>query len=100
MPDASLLIARSLKLLAEIALFAWLGQFVLGVLLGAGRERNVVHGLFRAILWPVRWFTERVLPATWPLRWRRIVAAALLAGLWMLAFAWKVQLCRSGAACR
>jgi len=98
-PEASLLIARSLKLLAEIALFAWLGQFALGALLGPGRDRNVIHSLFVAVLRPVRWFTEHALPATWPPRWRRILTAMLLTVLWLLALAWKVHLCRTGA-CR
>ena len=99
MPEASLLIARSLKLLAEIALFAWLGQLLLGALLGAARDRNVVYGLFTAILWPVRWFVHR-LPAAWPLRRRRVMAAVLLALVWAAALAWKVTLCVGGAVCR
>ncbi len=98
-PEASLLIARSLKLLAEIALFAWLGQLVLGALLGARRNGNVIHGLFEVVLRPLRWLAEHGLPATWSLRSRRIVAAMLLFVLWALALAWKVHLCRSGAAC-
>ena len=100
MPEASLLIARSLKLLAEIALLAWLGQAVLGALLGPRRDGNFIHGLFEAVLWPLRWFSERGLPAAWSLRWRRIVVVVLLLVLWVLMLAWKVQLCRSGAVCR
>lgn len=100
MLEASLLIARSLKLLAEIALFAWLGQFVLGALLGARRSGNVIHGLFEVVLWPLRWLTEHGLPSTWSVRSRRIIAAMLLFVFWALALAWKVHLCRSGAVCR
>ena len=98
MPE-SLLLARSLKLLAEIALLAWLGQAALGALLGAGRDRNVVYGLFRAVTSPLRWVTARW-PAGWPPRVRATLTVFLLLLLWIGALAWKVSLCLGTAACR
>jgi len=95
----SLLLARSLKLLAEIALLAWLGQAALGALLGAGRGRNVVYGLFRAVTSPLRWVSARW-PAGWPPRVRTSLTVFLLLLLWIGALAWKVSLCLGTAACR
>ena len=98
MPE-SLLLARSLKLLAEIALLAWLGQVALGALLGAGRDRNVVYGLFRAVTSPLRWASARW-PASWSPRVRTTLTVLLLVFLWIAALAWKVRLCLGTAACR
>ncbi|ARN20751.1 hypothetical protein [Piscinibacter gummiphilus] len=98
MPE-SLLLARSLKLLAEIALLAWLGQAALGALLGAGRDRNVVYGLFRAVTSPLRWVSGRW-PTGWSPRVRTSLTVVLLLLLWIGALAWKVSLCLGAAACR
>lgn len=49
-----------LKALTEIAALALIGQAVLFILAGSGREQNVVYRLFKTITWPV-WRTTRLL---------------------------------------
>jgi len=59
-----LLVVSSIKLVAEIALMALAGQFVLGLLAGAKREQNFMYRMFQVLTSPfvkaVRFITPRV----------------------------------------
>ena len=82
-----------LKLLAEIALLALAGQWVLGLLAGAKREQNVFYQLLRIVTRPfvagARYITPKVvidrhLPA---------VAFLLLLFVWLGATVAKINIC-------
>ena len=97
-----LLLITSLKLLAEIALMALLGQFVLGLLAGARRHTNLFYQVLGVVTRPLlklsRWVTPRaVLDRHLPL-----VAFLWLAALWLLSTWMKISVClRLGVqACR
>jgi len=87
------LLAVSVKLLAEIALMALLGRGVLGLLAGQGRENNGVYRLFV-------FATDRVLRVARGLAPRAVVdrhvplvAVLLLSMIWLAALALKVHAC-------
>ena len=88
-----LLISAAVKLVAEIALAALLGQGVLGLLVGAQREHNVVYRLLQVLTDPfvraTRWLAPRRVPAR-QLPW---LAGLLLACVWLLATLAKLRLC-------
>lgn len=91
----------ALKAVTEIALLALLGQAVLWVLAGRGREHNPVYRLFRVLTGPVISLARRVSPRQVLDRHVPLVAALLLGWLW-LALTWaKLSLCVSagGGAC-
>lgn len=88
-----LLLTSSLKLIAEIALLAMAGQWLLGLLVGQQRERNVIYRLLQVLTQPfvrlARWVSPRlVLERHLPL-----AAFLLMLGVWLLATALKIQLC-------
>ena len=97
-----LLLVTSLKLIAEIALMAIAGQFVIGLLAGTRRERNVFYKLFEVVASPfvrlVRRITSRVVLD----RHVPLVAFLLLTLTWFALTATKINLCvQSGIdACR
>lgn len=99
MEDAALLLARSIKLLAEIAILAALGEWCLGRLLGARRAANPFHALLHATTLPLRKVAACLPPARLPAGWRVFIVAALLAAIWAGALAWKVALCRTQGGC-
>ncbi len=90
---AMLLLITSLKLLAEIALMALLGQLVLGLLAGARRHTNLFYRLLGVVTRPVlrlsRWVTPRVVLD----RHLPLVAFLWLAALWLLATWLKISVC-------
>ncbi|WP_119154368.1 YggT family protein [Caldimonas tepidiphila] len=97
-----LLGVSSVKLVAEIALLALLGRGLLGLMAGAGRERNPFYQLLQVLTRPfervVRALTPRVvLDAHVPL-----ATFAVLALVWLLATLAKIALCveLGVAACR
>ena len=88
-----LFLISSVKLVAEIALLALAGQFVLGLLAGARRESNLFYQLFQIVTNPVvkgvRFITPRlVLDRHIPL-----AAFALLLLLWVAATVGKISYC-------
>lgn len=88
-----LLLFSSLKLLAEIALLAMLGQGLLALLAGAGRAHNPVYRLLAVLTRPAfrlaRWISPRVVLD----RHVPLAAFALALGLWLLSTAGKISLC-------
>jgi len=88
-----LAVATTVKLLAEIALLALAGQWVLGLLAGAGRDNNPFYRLLQLLGRPwvraARWISpsvvlERHLP---------LVAFLVLAMVWAVAAVAKVRIC-------
>lgn len=97
-----LLLVSSLKLVAEIALMAFLGQWLVGLMAGAGRDKNVFYKLLEVVTSPfvklMRWITPRVVLD----RHLPLASFLLLAVAWVALTATKIDLClRSGIeACR
>jgi hypothetical protein len=88
-----LLFVSSIKLVAEIALLALAGQWLLGLLAGAKRESNFFYQLLAIVTRPfvrgARWLTPRlVLDRHVPL-----VAFLLLGFVWVFSTLAKVQIC-------
>src|SRR5688572_15733400 len=88
-----LLIVSSVKLVAEIALMALAGRWLLGLLAGSKRETNVFYRVLDVLTKPfvkgVRLITPRfVIDRHIPL-----AAFALLSMLWLFATLMKVQVC-------
>jgi len=83
----------SLKLIAEIALLAFAGQWVLGLLAGQRRTGNLFYQLLQTLTSPfvrgARWLAPRVVLD----RHLPLVAFLLLAFAWLLATAAKINLC-------
>ena len=88
-----LLAINIVKLIAEIAGMALLGQWIVGLLAGAKREQNIFYQLLAMIGRPfvvaARWITPRfVLEKHLPL-----VAFLVLLVLWMVVVIMKIQHC-------
>ncbi|MFZ5547310.1 MAG: hypothetical protein ACOZJX_01240 [Pseudomonadota bacterium] len=98
-------LATTLKLVAEVALLALLGQWLLGWLIGAARERNFAWQVLAAVTRPPLRLAQALLRARAPGRGVQALAfGGLLAG-WLVATAWKIQIVRAcvaagEAACR
>jgi hypothetical protein len=88
-----LLLVSSIKLVAEIALLAMVGQWLLGLLAGSKRESNFFYQLLAVLTRPfvrgARWLAPRaVLDRHLPL-----VAFLLLGFTWIAATLTKISLC-------
>ena len=88
-----LFLVTAIKLVTEIALMVLLGQFVLGLLAGAGRDRNVFYRLLQAAGRPFVTATRFVAPRAVLDRHVPVAAFFLLAGLWICVTLVKVQVC-------
>lgn len=81
------------KLVAEIALMCLFGRWVLGLLAGAQRERNLFYQVLdiaaRPFLRLARFITPRVVLD----RHVPLVAFLLLGFAWVLATFWRIQIC-------
>lgn len=88
-----LAVATTFKLLAEIALFALLGQWMVGLLVGANRASNPVYRVLQLVGRPwiraARWLSPRVV-LDQHLPW---VAVLLLFFTWVVAAFAKVAIC-------
>jgi hypothetical protein len=88
-----LLVVSSVKLVAEIALLAMAGQFLLGLLAGAKRETNFFYRLLQVLTGPfvkgMRLITPRVVLD----RHVPLAAFLLLAMVWLISTLTKVNLC-------
>lgn len=88
-----LAVVTTVKLIAEIALLALLGQWLLGLLAGAKRDKNLFYQILQIIGKPfvvvaryvsTRFVVERHLP---------LVAFLLLAFVWLGVTILKIQTC-------
>jgi hypothetical protein len=88
-----LALATTAKLLAEIALLALLGQWVVGLLAGQARERNPIYRVLQLIARPwvqaARWISPPVVLD----RHLPLVAFAVLLLIWVGAAVAKVSIC-------
>ncbi len=88
-----LLIASGVKLIAEIALMALLGQGLLALLAGGNRDNNVFYRLLKVLTQPfvsgTRWLAPRVVID----RHVPLVAFLLLTFVWLAATMLKIQIC-------
>jgi hypothetical protein len=88
-----LFFVSALKLIAEIALMALLGQWLLGLLAGARRETNLFYKLLQVITQPFVRFARLVTPSIVIDRHVPLVAFLLLAFGWLAATMAKINLC-------
>ncbi len=88
-----LLLVSSVKLIAEIALLALLGQWVVGLLAGARKQDNLFYQVLAAVGRPfvrlARWVSPRVVLD----RHVPLVAFLLLSFVWLIATVTKIQTC-------
>lgn len=88
-----LLLVESIKLLAEIALMALAGQWLLGLLAGAKRDSNVFYRVFQVVTAPVLRGARLLAPRIVLDRHLPLVAFLLLALVWLLATTAKIRIC-------
>lgn len=94
MSDATLLVlATSAKLFAEIALLALLGQGVVGLLAGPGRDRNPFYCALRLVGRPWVLLARRLTPAVVLDRHLPLVVFLLLLMVWGAATVAKIDIC-------
>lgn len=83
----------TVKLIAEIALMALLGQWVLGLLAGAKRDTNIFYQLLAIMGRPFVAVARRVSPRFVVERHLPLVAFLLLAFVWLGVTILKIQTC-------
>jgi hypothetical protein len=87
-----------LKALAEIAGLALVGQGILYVLAGAGREKNLFYRILKSMTAPVVKAMRFITPRFVSDQHVPLVAFFFVAGLWLALSIEKVQLCRENPA--
>ncbi len=88
-----LLIVASIKLVVEIALMALAGQFLLGLLAGAKREKNFFYRLLQVLTNPFVKGMRLVTPKAVIDRHIPLAAFVLLAMVWVITTLMKINLC-------
>jgi hypothetical protein len=88
-----LLVATTFKLLAEIALFAMAGQWILGLLAGERKSVNPFYRVLQGVGHPWRRAARCLLPRAVPNRHLPLVTVLLVASVWLLATVGKVSIC-------
>lgn len=87
------LFVTAIKLLAEIALMALLGQWLLGKLAGTRREQNYFYQLLKLLGRPAVLVARQVTPSFVDPHHVPLVAFALLGMVWLAATVAKIQIC-------
>jgi hypothetical protein len=97
-----LFLVTSLKLIAEIALMCIAGQWMVGLLAGKGRDRNVFYKLLEVAASPFVKLMRLITPRVVLDRHLPLAAFLLLGVAWVVLTATKINLClQSGVeACR
>lgn len=88
-----LFLASVLKMVAEIALLALLGQGLLGLLVGQRRHGNVFYQILQRVAHPFVWLARRITPPFVLDRHVPLAAFCLLLMLWLVATVSRVALC-------
>ncbi len=88
-----LFLVTTLKLIAEIALMALLGQWVLGLLAGAKRDKNLFYQILQILGRPFVAVARMVSPKVVVERHLPLVAFLLLAFAWLGVTVLKIQIC-------
>jgi hypothetical protein len=88
-----LLFVEVVKLLAEIALMALAGQWVLGLLAGKRREQNLFYQLFQVLTRPLIAGARMLSPRIVLDQHLPLVAFLLLFFVWLVATLTKIDIC-------
>ncbi|MFN5049273.1 hypothetical protein [Roseateles sp.] len=88
-----LLLTSALKLIAEIALLAMVGQWLLGLLAGARREQNFFYQLLAILTRPFTRLTRLISPRVVLDRHIPLATFLLLLSLWLVVTVTKISLC-------
>lgn len=88
-----LLLIEILKLLAEIALLALAGQWVLGLLAGRRRNENLFYQLFQVITRPLIAGARLISPRVVLDQHLPLVAFLLMVFVWIVATMTKIDIC-------
>ncbi|MBL8338693.1 MAG: hypothetical protein JNM97_18155 [Rhodoferax sp.] len=88
-----LALVTTVKLIAEIALMALLGQWVLGLLAGAKRDKNIFYQLLQILGRPFVSVARLVSPRFVVERHLPLVAFLLLFFVWLAVTILKIQTC-------
>ena len=88
-----LTVANLVKLIAEIALLALLGQWVLGLLAGAKKEQNLFYQLLEIVGRPFVVAARFITPKFVLARHLPLVAFLLLSFVWLGATIVRIQIC-------
>ena len=88
-----LLLVTTVKLIAEIALLALLGQWLLGLLAGAKRDKNIFYQLLQILGRPFVAVARLVSPKLVVDRHLPLVAFFLLLFVWLGVTILKIQTC-------
>ncbi|MFY7863555.1 hypothetical protein [Roseateles sp.] len=88
-----LLLTSSLKLIAEIALLAMVGQWLLGLLAGAKRDGNFFYQLLAVLTRPFTHLTRLISPRVILDRHIPLATFLLLLSLWLVATVIKINIC-------
>ena len=87
------MIVSSVKLVAEIALMALAGQFVLGLLAGARRDDNFFYRLLQVLTNPFVRGVRRITPRVVIDRHIPLATFVLIAMVWVAVTIVKINLC-------
>jgi hypothetical protein len=88
-----LLLTTSVKLIAEIALLAMVGQWLLGLLAGSKREGNFLYRLLQTLTSPVVKAVRIITPRFVLDRHIPLAAFLALLSVWLVATIAKINLC-------
>ncbi|MFZ2739072.1 MAG: hypothetical protein WBI20_15350 [Burkholderiaceae bacterium] len=88
-----ILVVSSIKLIVEIALMAMLGLWLLGLLAGAKKDKNLFYQLLGMVVKPFISLARLLTPKLVLQRHLPLVAFLLLAVAWIAATLFKIQLC-------
>jgi len=88
-----LLLVSSVKLVAEIAVLALLGQWLLGLLAGRRRDQNFFYRLLQVLTQPFTRVVRAITPRIVLDRHVPLATFLLLAVVWLVATVSKVNLC-------
>lgn len=85
--------ASTLKLIAEIALLALLGQWILGLLAGAKRDTNLFYQILQIVGKPFVMASRFITPKQIIDRHVPLVAFLLLLFIWIAATLMRIRIC-------
>ena len=88
-----LAVASTIKLIAEIALLALLGQWLLGLLAGAKKQQNLFYQILQIMTRPFVSVARLLTPKLVLDRHVPLVAFFLLLFIWLGATIYKIQTC-------
>jgi hypothetical protein len=88
-----LLLVSSIKLVAEIALLALVGRFILGLLAGAKRASNPFYGVLDVLVRPFIRLTRRITPRVVLDQHVPLATFFLLLFVWLVVTGYKIHLC-------